>query len=472
MLAVALLQIVPHWLVTYVPLTDYPSHLSRAFIAETLSVNALFQQYYSFVFTLNPNSAVDLILPPLLHLFNPLIAGKIFLTGIILLYMLGCHMLSRQIKGRMSYSAVLASCTAMNWMYLYGFINYAMGLGLVMIGFTCWLRWRTKWTFLRMLTLSALAFACYLSHLSAFGFLVISIVTASWVDWSDQKLKFRALALAVIGAVVLILLLIFWPSLIPGYYWGTPMAKIVGLTGVLRTYDRLFDMGFVLAMVALTVVLYRKRNDTRWARPLVACSVALLLCYLITPAAYGTLGGVDVRAVPLILVYAILGIEIEAPQRFVYGCFVAAIALMALRMTILTVRWMDFDSTTKAQVEMLDKVPSGATLYPVSYEDVNLRNAKDRTLSHVVCFSTIRRGVIVGDFWHNLVIERVPLPKPKFDSHLVPSGPSIDSLTAAYDYLWCNKPTPAFRQALTQRAEVVAEADSVLLLRSLHQSIN
>jgi hypothetical protein len=61
--------LVPVLLVEVPPLTDYPNHLARCYVLAYGGADPILQQMFTEHWRINPNLGIDLILPPLLHLF-------------------------------------------------------------------------------------------------------------------------------------------------------------------------------------------------------------------------------------------------------------------------------------------------------------------------------------------------------------------------------------------------------------------
>ena len=77
--AVIVIHLAMVWVPAYNTLVDYPFHLARAWVlhAQTPFFHAIFIRSLTPL----PNLAIDLVVPPLLYLFRPFIAGKIFSIG-------------------------------------------------------------------------------------------------------------------------------------------------------------------------------------------------------------------------------------------------------------------------------------------------------------------------------------------------------------------------------------------------------
>ncbi len=138
LLLLAILLVVPIWAVEYPPLVDYPNHLARGYILYHYDDVPSFREYYDIDYVSTPSLAMDLFMLALQPICDIRIAGKLFLTLTMLLWMLGWHLLGRAIHGRPTWLALGAGLFAYHSMFFYGFTNFAFGLGVFLIAFAAW----------------------------------------------------------------------------------------------------------------------------------------------------------------------------------------------------------------------------------------------------------------------------------------------------------------------------------------------
>ena len=72
------------WIPTFVPLFDLPNHTARHYLESRWLAGRDLGGYYGIHYRIMPNLGADLVVPPLMWLFPPLIACKFFLTGSLL----------------------------------------------------------------------------------------------------------------------------------------------------------------------------------------------------------------------------------------------------------------------------------------------------------------------------------------------------------------------------------------------------
>ena len=166
-----LLATVPLFSTVLPPLVDYPNHLARMHV---LSEGG--NQFYAVHWEPLPNLAQDLIVPPLARLMPLDLASKLFLVAIFGLMAGGTIWLNRVATGAWRIWPLLAFLLLYNRTFLWGFLNYLFGIGVALAGVALWLTLERECWWLRTLTSSLVALACYLSHIAAFGFYALVII--------------------------------------------------------------------------------------------------------------------------------------------------------------------------------------------------------------------------------------------------------------------------------------------------------
>jgi hypothetical protein len=85
-----------------------------------------------------PNLATDLILPPIMRVVPPLLAGKLVAALTVLLPTTGSIVLSRACFGRLSFWQLGAGFAAYNTLFLFGMLNFQLAVGVALWGAAAW----------------------------------------------------------------------------------------------------------------------------------------------------------------------------------------------------------------------------------------------------------------------------------------------------------------------------------------------
>ncbi len=347
----AVLLLAPLLVVDIPPLLDYPNHLAKMWVLAFGAGDPVIARVYSTHWTIIGNLGVELAMPPLLT-FVPLYwAGKLFLALALLLPWLGAVALNRAcLPGRSAWP--LAGClVAYNSLFLLGFMNFLIGLGLGMLGAAGWIAWRDR----RPALVVALAvpgatalFFVHLFGLALFGLLIgahEAVRVAGWpLRWpSPGAVLRRAVPLAAVFAVPAALYLTSGIADAGGpWQYLSLRIKLGELAGPFLNYYQTPDRLVALAVVgfAAACVAWRRASVSP---PVAIVAVALLLLWPFVPHVYKTVGYISAR-LPIMLGFLLFaGFAPRLPSRLssrlgrALGS-VAALVFVA-RMAVVTQVW-------------------------------------------------------------------------------------------------------------------------------------
>lgn len=371
LLASIAVMIIPLVLLKYVPLVDYPSHLVRSFILYHYRDVGLFQRTYRITRQPIPNLACDLVLTCLLRISGLLLAGRVFIIMVVILYAVGSHLLAREIHGRASWVAIPCAFSVYNSQLLYGEVNYVLGLALFMICVAFWLRWRTRWTIGRHLALATLVVLTYLTHLTAYGFVIVSCTTICIWDVRGKRRTSievsKDLALLFLPMIMLAIFIITNRSSAGYTAWNSATGKINDLFTFIRTYDLQFDILY-LALVTLSIaVLVLGARRVRFSGPLTCAAAIFAAMFLACPLVLLSSSGADARFVPPVILLMVLSIRCEVPKRTTFVLLSAILLGCVLRVGVIAQRWEQFSDSIEEAVQLANAIPVGSKVYPALF---------------------------------------------------------------------------------------------------------
>jgi hypothetical protein len=158
--ATALLHLLPIWRVHYVPTMDGPSHLYNAVVMKELGTGSPdFARVFQIDTRPYPNWMSHALLWLALAVAPPLVAEKIVLSAIVLLFLAGCWMLAGVVDRGSHVYAFLAMPLAFNLLLQLGFYNFMLATALMMIAVAYW--WRSSH---RSIALAAFLVLAYFAH--------------------------------------------------------------------------------------------------------------------------------------------------------------------------------------------------------------------------------------------------------------------------------------------------------------------
>lgn len=168
--------LVPIWSVEFPPLQDYPAHMARMHILANLEQSPALQAIYEIRWQFLPNLVMDVLVPPLSRILPLFDAGRVFISAIIIMWIIGPLALHRALFGRVSFWPLIASFFAYNWCLSKGLLNFAFGAGLSFLVLAAWVGCQ-NWPALRRLILfSVLSTVLFFCHFIAFAIYVLAIM--------------------------------------------------------------------------------------------------------------------------------------------------------------------------------------------------------------------------------------------------------------------------------------------------------
>jgi hypothetical protein len=347
------------------PLLDYPNHLARMHL---LLVGG--DGFYAVRWAALPNLAEDLIVPPLARLIPLDIAAKIFLVMIFALLSGGAIWLNRAATRSWRLWPLLAFLFLYNRTFLWGFLNYLFGVGIALCGAASWLALERKRYWLRILSSSLMALACYFSHIAAFGFYALVILGIEAEPAATElrarlwpALSRRILVAAAQFVAPTVLLLGGSRQAAPGpISYGAIWRKVDLLFSVVDNYDRVFDItSFGLFLGLIGVLAWAKRLGL--ARRLAWATGIVLVIYLLLPSQIYGGSGTDHR-LPIAVV--LLFVAASAPRfpnrRVAMAVGVSAALLLVVRLGVIEDVWREANRVYSADLVGIDELPRGAKI--------------------------------------------------------------------------------------------------------------
>lgn len=170
------LSLYPLLSVHVLPLSDYPNHLARNFIAYNIDRIPDIQQVYAVHWQVSPYMAIDAMLYLFQHVMDIYMAGKCFVVMAFLSVVAGVLALNTRLYKTPSHVTLLVYPCLYSMPLLWGFINFIFGIGIALLSFTLWLTWRRRFTFWRGVLFFTLLMVNFFSHAVSYGILGLTIL--------------------------------------------------------------------------------------------------------------------------------------------------------------------------------------------------------------------------------------------------------------------------------------------------------
>ncbi len=165
----------PFFLVDVPPVLDYPNHLARIFILARPDDHVL-SQIYAPHWRILPNLGVDLLGAGLLKLTDVHIAGRVLLALCMFAPVIGVVIYHRAAFGRWAFWPLASGIVACNGIFLLGFMNFLLALGLAFAGASTWIALRRRGAFATAISVGAVASAAtFFCHIFGVALLLLLI---------------------------------------------------------------------------------------------------------------------------------------------------------------------------------------------------------------------------------------------------------------------------------------------------------
>ncbi|HEV2547902.1 MAG TPA: hypothetical protein VGU20_11230 [Stellaceae bacterium] len=349
------------------PLSDYVNHLARCYLIAIGDRDPFLSQFYAIDWHLIPNLAMDLIVPPLAHVFNIYIAGKIFLVVTMVLLIAGPHLIYHALYRRWSFGPLLATLFLYNGATSAGTVNYLFGIGVALIGIAVWIQLQQRPAALRATVSAGFVVALFVSHFGALGLYGVALLGLEvWQARRDGSWRQRMITLFVPFLLVPLLSLLGPASndLITGTLRWTLYDKIRGFVFVIESQPVNHVPDVIVAAVMVILGLWALRRRMVEAHPAAFVIAGLgVAVFLVTPVEIMSAWGADVRQ-PIGYLFILIGFlnwrlsSSSARKAFL----VAAVCLLVARTAVVAYGWERLDAMTVDMQKSFSRVNPGSKI--------------------------------------------------------------------------------------------------------------
>ncbi len=371
---------VPFLVAELPPVADYPNHLARAFLLAFGQDDPVLAAMYAPHWALIPNLALDLVLPPLLHLLPLHVAGRLFLYATLVLPLIGVTAYHRALVRRRAWWPAAAALIAFNGGFLLGLMNFQLAIAAALLSAAAWQRWRETRPGLAVPATCLGAVIVYFCHLSGLVMLAALIGAAEldvFIDWFNRKptTSLRRIIIRWGLATLPFLLPVALYPLSPTAGVVAPtvflplVAKLAFAVAPMMNYDPDIDTTSII-LVLLAAGLGLARGWLVMPRHTVIGLIALVSLFLVAPFQVKSGAFVDFRLIIMAAFLLFAGTsETTTMPRAAAGAFcVGFILLFGLRTALVADAWHN-EQTDVAQVRAtVAPVPPGSRVLVTTVE--------------------------------------------------------------------------------------------------------
>jgi hypothetical protein len=391
------------------PLVDLPGHMGRYHVQLEIAHSPILQHFYDFKWALIGNLGVDLLVVPLAKLFGLEPAVKLIVILIAMITTAGLLWVASEVHGRIPPTAFFALPLVFNYPFMFGFINFALSMGLAMLAFALWLQLaRHDRLLLRAALFVPISILIWVAHTFGWGTLGVMAFSAEFIRQLDlRRGVFRGGFNAGVQCIALcppVLLMLAWRSgdHVTGYtgQWFLWWQKLNWVLMALRDRWEMFDKASlaIIGIVLLTGLLWWRRLE--YSRNLAASALVLALVYICLPRIVFGSNYADMRLAPFVIAVAVIAIRFRRNWGGKTGTILAVAGLLffVVRTAGTTASLYLYDKAYDSELAAVDHIPANARV--VSFVGVKCRKSWAMTrLEHLPAIALVRKSAFSNDQW-------------------------------------------------------------------------
>ncbi len=394
--------LVPVFLVTVPPMVDYVNHLARMQVIAAQGRDVHLDAFYEIRWQLIPNLAMDLIVPALDRVMSIWRAGQVFTALTVLATVTGPMMVHKALYGRINAFPLVAFVIVYNGIFLFGMMNFLLGVGLAMWGLAAWIALQDKPLVLRLIVSAIFCLLLFVCHLYAVGLYGLAIGSYELWAWSGRRFRLdRALLIDLVALIVPVLPLV--PLLMGTSTWGlvgeyawVGQSKMEGLELVFRTYFDTHDLAVMgLGLAAIGWCVHRGILSVHTAAwPLLALGFTVFL------AMPYTLFGSEMadQRMPVAVLLLFVGfVHLDPEDVWSKAGFMALVVAFALlRVGDVSMQWLKMGRIYEDMRTSLEQIPPGSRIIVAHSDDPKGTQTEQDAISHAPCMAIIERSSLVS----------------------------------------------------------------------------
>jgi len=415
---------------------DYPNHLARFYVLAHPE-DPFLSKVYVARWAILPNVGMDVIGQALLRMLPPSVGGRLLLAVSLLAPFAGATLYARAAFGRWTWGSLGAGVIAYNGIFILGFMNFLLGLGVALAGASAWrvLRRRGRGV-AAALSGAAIGVCAFFCHLLGYGFFAILIGAQEGDEllraWRDGRLSARAALAAAarlavaLGPAAALYVLTHRATRHGDILWWSWPSKLMQWLVPFMIYD--VRLTILTAIVVIGVIVLTWRRARRASGVLLALA-GLLALYLVLPfaAAGGTFVDSRMSLMAALLLFA--GVAPRVSPRAGAAIAAAFALVIAGRAALVADNWLGRAGDLVELRADLAHIPAGANILPANTEIPDAQpGAHGRMLpnysrldDHLAALALIERHA----FWPLLFADPSQQPvavRPPYDQLAAPLG--------------------------------------------------
>lgn len=407
----AVLYILPFWIVSYIPTVDGPCHTYNAWILRQYGNTEgypLFQRYYEINTKPYPNWIGHGAMALLMFIVPPLAAEKVLVSGYVLTFLFGVWYLAGSVRRDQRWLAFLAFPFPYNHMFQFGFYNFSVSLALFPWIVGLWWRNRANPSLAFAVKINLLLWLCWFSHIVSFtlSLLATAVLWLATLRRDAWRRHLRHLLLLLPQVVLPIWYFLDQGTSTAPSNWPFDQALRYFLNlDVLITFSEAqlrFSKGLAVVFGLLAILtLWRehfrapreRRGPLRQEDVFLLLAILFSVVYFVSPE--GMAGGSMLKN-RLSLYPWLLLIPWLSPRlgRTAQGIGLAALALLAVLNLGFQLRWYDrLDGEMRRFLSGLEPVQPHSRILPLLFEHFGPAS-RVAIYNHAIGYAAIEKGLV------------------------------------------------------------------------------
>ena len=399
------------------PLQDYPSHIARLYILHDGMLNATISSFFGVNWHFVANLALEIFTYPLVGLFSPDIAGRIFICTSFFMLTSGTIWVHRALGGK-GYWPYLSFLFLYSDVLLYGFIAFLFSCGLALWIFALWLRVRQSKATIRLALFTALSFVLLISHLFAFCFYALMLGSYELSRLIRRKKNgeivlnrnFLVGVLQFIPAIILFIANSETADAANLFILGSVKTKLSGMAALISFYNLKLQLGLIW-LCGFTLYILHHKNKLKMHQDMRVFLGLALVIFLTSPVKAFASFYLDYRMPSAFIFAALASVGTQNLSRKNTRLYVGLLVTLCMaQYAYMGAKWVSYDASYEKLYEITEDLQEGDTLMHVTMSKSiiaeNLAQPYVHTPSWLLISKTVITPYIFADPRHQPIYYR------------------------------------------------------------------
>lgn len=409
----AILHILPIWLIAHFPTQDGPSHIANAVILKEHSQNELYKEYFQLNLQPFPNWFSHATMAMLLHVASPIVAEKLLITLYAILFPLSIFYFVDAVHPGKRLLGTIGFIFAFNYLFHMGFYNFAFSVPMYFFAVGFWWKHREEFGWRRLLILNAIFVFTYFCHMVSLVLALATIFLLAAMTVSKARLRERLwLPIGLLPSYVLPLWFVSGRSLEPSQQRSfSVLFDYFMRIGSIVTYQQQLLVSLLLMGVLIGLVLYTLahrfnlfgRAERRFQFQASDCFfvvfVTLTAIYFFAPEGMSGGGLISYRLClfPFLVLLPALNQTIWRPLKYVFAVAITLVVLLQFQMNVEYYRKFSYDFDE--YLSGMHVIKKQSTLLPITRNRNGFKENRVEVMSHVVgYYAAATQGVDLNNY--------------------------------------------------------------------------